>query len=628
MALQSLLLCPEEKTARVLSRVLSELEIGMEQCTEPFDAVKKLMRQRYDAVIVDWENEANATLVLKNARMSPSNKTSLAVAIVEGQTSVRNAFRAGANFVLYKPISLEQAKTSLRAARALMQRGAEAAAKGQGGEGAQGGPTLVPPQNFPGATSFQSSQPSSPSSRMAPVTPISTPSPSVAAPTMSATESSWGQAGAAAAPAKETQSPIEELRNLAGNVLDKFQGPRVSSPKATTVVDARFSDTKIVKSFPGTTPKSDEDGDFYKLDLDADPSAPSKAKPAAKVTEARVLAKPQVESPRVSTPATAEKPNVTEPELASIAEPLGKRAISTFDEVRNRVAAQASRAVPSAFDAPAAEEGSGGFPKPVLLGVAAVVVVVGLVVAIIHFRSASSPQPVAQQEQSAPAQQQPAAVAMSTPTPTDVTVEPVPQVPPAKGEFKTGKEVLPKPSAGKAAPQSTAGTQQAEVKPGPLDESTGDSEPEVTVHKLAAPVKPKQQPEAEVAEAAPPSLAALGSTAGTDQMGGIVGTPVSVPKLVAPDRVRVSQGVSQGMLVQMVKPQYPAVARAMRLQGAVLLDALISKDGAVKNLKVVKGHPVLAKAALDAVKQWRYKPYLLNDQPVEVETQITVNFLP
>ncbi|HZU45373.1 MAG TPA: hypothetical protein VE994_22030, partial [Terriglobales bacterium] len=103
MALQSLLLCPEEKTARVLSRVLSELEIAMEQCTEPFDAVKKLMRQRYDAVIVDWENEANATLVLKNARMSPANKTSLAVAIVEGQTSVRNAFRAGANFVLYKP---------------------------------------------------------------------------------------------------------------------------------------------------------------------------------------------------------------------------------------------------------------------------------------------------------------------------------------------------------------------------------------------------------------------------------------------------------------------------------------------------------------------------------------------
>lgn len=628
MALQSLLLCPEEKTARVLSRVLSELEIGMEQCTEPFDAVKKLMRQRYDAVIVDWENEANATLVLKNARMSPANKTSLAVAIVEGQTSVRNAFRAGANFVLYKPISLEQAKTSLRAARALMQRGAEAAAKSQGGEAAQGGPSLVPPQNFPAGANSQSSQAFSSSPRLAPVTPISTPSQPASAPTMSATDASWGQAGTAAAPAKESQSPIEELRNLAGNVLDKFQGAKDVSPKATTVVDARFADSKTVKSFPGTTPKSDEDGDFYKLDLDADPSAPSKAKPAGKVTEARVSVKPQVESPRPSTPPAGEKAKGTEPELASIAEPLGKRAVSTFDEVRNRVAAQGARAVPSVFDAPAAEEGSGGFPKPVLLGVAGFLVVAAIVFTIIHFRSTSSPQTVAQQEQSAPAQQQAPAAVMSTPTPTEVTVEPVPQVPPVKSEFKTGKEVLAKPSAGKAAPQSAAAMQQADVKPAPVDENTADSEPEVTVHKLAAPAKAKQQPQPEVAEAAPPSLGALGSTPDTDAVGGIVGTPVAVPKLVAPDRVRVSQGVSQGMLLHMVKPQYPATARAMRLQGAVLLDALIGKDGAVKNLKTVKGHPVLAKAALDAVKQWRYKPYLLNDQPVEVETQITVNFLP
>ena len=630
MALQSLLLCPEEKTARVLSRVLSELEIGMEQCTEPFDAVKKLMRQRYDAVIVDWENEANATLVLKNARMSPANKTSLAVAIVEGQTSVRNAFRAGANFVLYKPISLEQAKTSLRAARALMQRGAEAAAKSQGGQAAESGPTLVPPQNFAAGTSSHPTQPSSSSHRLAPVTPISTPSQSVAAPTMSATETSWGPAGTAAAPAKESQSTIEELRNLAGNVLDQFQGATDSSPKATTVVDARFADSKIVKTFPGTT-KSDEEGDFYKLDIDADPSAPSKPKSAVKAPEARVPVKPQVEVQRTSTPPPAETPKGTEPELASIAEPLGKRGISTFDEVRKRVAAQSSRTVRSAFDAPAAEVGSGGFPKPVLLGIAAVVVVVSIVFAIIHFRSAPSRQPVAQQEQAAPApaQEQPPVVTMSTPTPTNVTVEPIPQVPSAKSEFKTGKEVLSKPSAGKAAPQSAPPPQQTEVKPAsPADENTADSEPEVTVHKLAAIEKPKSQPHSEVAEAAPPALDALGSTPNTDAVGGIVATAVAVPKLVAPDRVRVSQGVSQGLVLQMVKPQYPATARAMHLQGAVLLDALIGKDGAVKNLKTVKGHPVLAKSALDAVKLWRYKPYLLNGQPVEVETQITVNFLP
>jgi protein TonB len=217
---------------------------------------------------------------------------------------------------------------------------------------------------------------------------------------------------------------------------------------------------------------------------------------------------------------------------------------------------------------------------------------------------------------------------MSTPAPTPVTVEPVPQLPPAKSEFKSGKETLPKPSAGKVAQQPAVPAAQADANPSPAEADSFDSEPEVTVHKLASMAKPKPQPKAEVAEAAPPSLDALGSASGSDAVGSIVGSPVAVPKLVAPDRVRVSQGVSQGMLVQMVKPQYPATARAMRLQGSVLLDALIGKDGTVKNLKVVKGHPVLAKAALDAVKQWRYKPYLLNEQPVEVETQIIVNFLP
>jgi len=621
MALQSLLLCPEEKTARVLSRVLAELEIGMEQCTEPFDAVKKLMRQRYDAVIVDWENEANATLVLKNARMSPANKTSLAVAIVEGQTSVRNAFRAGANFVLYKPISLEQAKTSLRAARALMQRGAEAAARGQGGEAAESGPALVPPQDFAKPAQSSSSAP-----RLASVTPISTPSQPFGSPTMSAPDISRGQAGTATAPAKEAQgtAALEDLRNLAGNALDNFQSGSAAA-KATTAVEPRVSESSksVVKPFPGSAAKSDEDGEFYKLDLDADPSSPAAvAKSATKVPEVRVPVKGPVEVQRAATPPVApEKPKAVEPEVTAIAEPLGKRAVSTFDEVRNRFAAK-PRSVPSAFDVPETEEQTAGFPKPVLFGVAAVVVVAVIIFAILHVRSTTATHAVAQQQQ--PAAAAPQQAAAPEPTPTPVTVEPVPQLPPVKAELKNGKENLSKPSAGKTASANTAPA-QAEAKPAPAAADQNDVEPEVEIRKLTP--APKSKPQPEVAEAAPPSLDVLGTPDESSAVGGIVGSPVAVPKLVAPDRVRVSQGVSQGNLAQMVKPVYPANARTMHIQGSVLLEALIGKDGSVKNLKVVKGHPVLAKAATDAVKQWHYKPYLLNGQPVEVETQITVNFM-
>lgn len=93
-----------------------------------------------------------------------------------------------------------------------------------------------------------------------------------------------------------------------------------------------------------------------------------------------------------------------------------------------------------------------------------------------------------------------------------------------------------------------------------------------------------------------------------------------------PQRVRVSQGVSQGLLIKKVTPDYPEGARKARVQGAIILQAIIDKDGNVLDLNLVSGHPMLAPAAIRAVKQWKYKPYLLNNQPVEVETQITVNF--
>ena len=123
MSYQALLFCPDEKTARVVSQVLSELEFAVEPCHEPFAAVKKLMVQHFDAIVVDCENEQNAALLFKSARNSGSNQASLAVAVVEGQTGVAKAFRLGANLVLTKPIHVEQSKGTLRVARGLLRKG-------------------------------------------------------------------------------------------------------------------------------------------------------------------------------------------------------------------------------------------------------------------------------------------------------------------------------------------------------------------------------------------------------------------------------------------------------------------------------------------------------------------------
>ena len=83
----------------------------------------------------------------------------------------------------------------------------------------------------------------------------------------------------------------------------------------------------------------------------------------------------------------------------------------------------------------------------------------------------------------------------------------------------------------------------------------------------------------------------------------------------------------EGNLIYKVQPVYPPLARAARVQGTVVLRAMISKNGTIENLQVVSGHPLLVRAAKDAVRQWLYRPYVLNREPVEVETQVTVNFI-
>src|SRR5437868_6289931 len=127
MGYSALLFCPEEKAARTVTQVLSELKFSVNSCNEPFAAVKKLMAGHFDAVVVDCDNEQNATLLFKSARNSTSNQTSLAVAVVEGQAGVAKAFRIGANLVLTKPINVEQAKGTLRVARGLLRKGSESA---------------------------------------------------------------------------------------------------------------------------------------------------------------------------------------------------------------------------------------------------------------------------------------------------------------------------------------------------------------------------------------------------------------------------------------------------------------------------------------------------------------------
>jgi protein TonB len=111
-------------------------------------------------------------------------------------------------------------------------------------------------------------------------------------------------------------------------------------------------------------------------------------------------------------------------------------------------------------------------------------------------------------------------------------------------------------------------------------------------------------------------------------LGGVIGGGKAAPPppKVIPKRVMVGGNVQAARLVNKVQPLYPPLARQTRISGTVKLHAIIGKDGSVQQLAMVSGHPLLVQAALDAVRQWRYQPTLLNGEPVEVDTEIDVIF--
>ena len=109
-------------------------------------------------------------------------------------------------------------------------------------------------------------------------------------------------------------------------------------------------------------------------------------------------------------------------------------------------------------------------------------------------------------------------------------------------------------------------------------------------------------------------------------IGGVIGGMAPPPPRPVQQRIRQGGSVQAALLVNKVQPVYPPLARQTRISGTVRLHAIISKAGTIQSLEVMSGHPLLVRAAMDAVQQWRYKPTLLNGEPVEVDTTIDVIF--
>jgi len=148
--------------------------------------------------------------------------------------------------------------------------------------------------------------------------------------------------------------------------------------------------------------------------------------------------------------------------------------------------------------------------------------------------------------------------------------------------------------------------------------------------QLSTPTVIPQGAEKQDAENAPPPVSF--GAAGADGLGGaspsesVLGGHAAPAKVVPSRPFAISSGIATGMLIRQTQPVFPAIAKAARVSGTVVLHATISKNGTIKDLQVVSGSPMLQQAAIDAVRTWRYKPYKLSNEPIEVETNINVVF--
>jgi len=585
MGYQALLFCPDEKLARVVSQVFSELDFTVEPVHEPFAAVKKLMAQRYDAIVVDCENEQNASLLFKSARNSSSNQSSLALALVEGQAGVAKAYRIGANLVLTKPINVEQAKGTLRVARGLLRKNSDAASASA---------TSAAPRVMP--------------AKPAPVSP----------------GSSFPPASRDAAPIAATPSAPE---------LPEFEAPLpVAVPAATPPATPAIAASAKVEDRPVFVPAPAPQSKIAIAEAEAPlPASPAVVKNDTIKNDAPKVAAASAPAQNIASAHTSAPGSAAAPAPAKEVAAVPAKQKETENKIVESEPASSSYAaslapVPmsssvSAGDAPSfgglSEEGSGGSGagKKVLI-VVLIVLALAAICYLGYERLGNSSRTPTSQPVSAPQNStQPVPAPASSPVVAPSTSSPGPGSSATPALAKTTVAATPdKPSAS----AGNSPVNRIAANPEPAMKKT-DSAP-IRVKSNATAAKPAESEESAPALPSPPADASA-----NNGLSGLMPASPNLPK-PSPATLRVSQGVSQGLLIKRVQPKYPSSALATHAEGAVQIEATVDKQGNVTNLKVLSGQTVLARAALEAVRQWRYKPYYLNGQPVEIQTQITVNF--
>jgi TonB family protein len=563
MGLRALLFSSDGTSTSTLCQVLTELGIEAEICPEVLVAVQRISQETYDAILVDWDQEAEAIRLLKAVREQKNTSQALNLALVQNEKDLPRALQHGANSAIRKPVDPRQAKDTLSTARDLvLSRRAEQKTKAE----------------------------------------------RVAA----------EQAAIAAASAEvpvEEEPPAPKTGFLA----------QTAARSAFEAAESSGSSDSPVDPLPALTVGSQANG------LQAEPQAPE----IPTINKKRWDEKPQPQETISAEVATRELPPWQDstgvfsslPEQGPQPEPENK--------TRRRYWV---------------------FALAACLVVAAVLwvwapgdsyqrVLSSLVHSISRVPRPNSPQPAVSAAAQSVGLEQPVPPSPPAPIPPSEQLTPMPTDP---GPFDSSEvdpdglqvietKAIPKPGA--QLPVSTdTPADQGQFQPvasqpeppssAPARATTAEAsapamQPAPHVQPAVAPA-PRQQVQVVMPvhqNAVPPSAGRTGVIIPDS-----LRTAPSQAPVVSVDSGVVSEEVSRNLVEHRVEPGYPAQALSQRLEGAVILQISVAKDGTVQDVKLLRGNFALARAAFDAVRQWRFKAYTPNGKPVDFQTVVTVNF--
>jgi protein TonB len=671
MPLRCLIFSSNEPMVQPIWQVLADLGIEGEYCNSAVDAVERVTTQMFQIVITDWDDQPEAAFLLKTARDLKAAQRPLTLAIVSDDARLPEALKAGANSVLVKPLRAEQVRDTMSTACQLLRAKQQPAAQQR--PVAQATATAAPQAGLE-AASMAAAAGAAPTS-----VPLSAPSSvpmSVPSPVIQPTEKTF-RAGeflpsASSAPGAQfdTEKECEVQKSLDEAAIAEVDALTELEPMASAVEDAPAEPVEPVE------PQTPLTG-WAALQARLTKTAPPPAEEAPVKSELLSYGQtPSYGAPPAESPAEESKDSATKEshsesgsEAALFAYMPGEPAESSEPAAKTR--SKRGRIILAGILA-AASVVLVGVPRARLSLRGGVKTAVGAGRSWLNPPPAPVPQAAPQHDsfgQSGDEYNLPVATNIpdATTDPSQIRVLPVvdPTAKPDKnaaansgqtqtatdennhsdssqagqnqtepvpaGQSQSGEGQVKDPSLTKAAdvPENAAGATPNAIPSAPQMQTSAPAAQTVLPQpRPSVPPTPKPAPPHAVSAVNSPGIPSSLKSQMASSTPDASGNKQPEAAMSSIEPVTLTESAARDLLAQPVDPVYPDAARSAGQRGSVVLQVLIGRDGAVQDAKFLQGSLVFARAAIDAVKQWRFKPYSMNGRPTSVQCVITLKFQP